>query len=49
MKPEKLTFRQNVDLMADRAIKVLGLEAGVAEAIKSCNSVLQVKFPAEIG
>ena len=47
-KPEKLSFRQNVDLMADRAIKVLGLESGLAEAIKSCNSVLQVKFPAMI-
>lgn len=48
-KPQKLSFRQNVDLMADRAIKVLGLDDGVAEAIKSCNSVLQVKFPAEVG
>ncbi len=47
-KPEKLTFRQNVDLMADRAIKVLGLEEGVAQAVKSCNSVLQVKFPVVI-
>jgi len=47
-KPEKLSFRQNVDLMADRAIKVLGLETGLADAIKSCNSVLQVKFPAMI-
>ena len=48
-KPQKLSFRQNVDLMADRAIKVLGLDEGVAEAIKSCSSVLQVKFPAEVG
>ncbi len=47
-KPEKLTFRQNVDLMADRAIKVLGLEEGIAQAIKSCSSVLQVKFPVDI-
>ena len=47
-KPEKLTFRQNVDLMADRAIKVLGLEEGVAQALKCCDSVLQVKFPVDI-
>ena len=47
-KPEKLTFRQNVDFMADRAIKVLGLEEGVAHAVKCCDSVLQVKFPVEI-
>ena len=47
-KSNKLTFRQNVDLMADRAIKVLGLDEGTAHAIKSCNSVLQMKFPVNI-
>ncbi len=47
-KPQKLSFRQNVDLMADRAIEVLGIDPGTAEAIKSCNAVLQVKFPVNI-
>ncbi|HEY4732189.1 MAG TPA: Glu/Leu/Phe/Val dehydrogenase [Gammaproteobacteria bacterium] len=47
-KPRKLSFRQNVNRMLDRAIKVVGLDKGMAQAIKSCNSVLQVKFPIKI-
>ena len=42
------TFRESVDLMVDRAISVMGLDEGTATAIKSCNSVLQVKFPVKI-
>jgi len=34
--------------MADRAIQVLNLDAGTAEVIKKCNSVLQVRFPVQI-
>lgn len=45
---KKLSFRQNVEHMADRAIKVLQIDDGTALAIKSCNSVLQVKFPVKI-
>ncbi|MDX2503492.1 MAG: Glu/Leu/Phe/Val dehydrogenase [Gammaproteobacteria bacterium] len=41
-------FRDGVNLMVDRAIAVMGLEAGVANAIKSCNAVLQVQFPVKI-
>lgn len=41
-------FRDGVNLMVDRAIAVMGLEAGVASAIKSCNAVLQVQFPVKI-
>lgn len=47
-KSQQLSFRQNVDLMADRAIEVLGIDPGTAETIKSCNAVLQVKFPVNI-
>ena len=47
-KSQKLSFRQNVDLMADRAIEVLGLDSGTAQAIKSCNSVIQINFPVNI-
>ncbi len=47
-KKENHTFRQSVDLMADRAFAVLGLDPGIAEAIKSCTSVLQVRFPVKI-
>lgn len=45
---KKLSFRQNVDRMAGRAIKVLQIDEGTAKAITSCNSVLQVKFPVKI-
>ncbi|MCB1615966.1 MAG: Glu/Leu/Phe/Val dehydrogenase [Pseudomonadales bacterium] len=41
-------FRENVDLMVDRAIALLALEPGIAHAIKACNEVLQVRFPVKI-
>lgn len=47
-KSQNLSFRQNVDRMADRAIEVLGLDQGTAQAIKGCNSVLQLRFPVMI-
>ncbi len=42
------SFRDGVNLMVDRAISVMELEAGVAKAIKACNAVLQVQFPVKI-
>lgn len=42
------SFRQSVDLMVDRAIAAIGLDPGTANAIKSCESVIQVKFPVKI-
>ncbi len=42
------SFRDGVNLMVDRAIAVMGLEAGIAQAIKACNAVLQVQFPVKI-
>ncbi len=42
------SFRDGVNLMVDRAMAVIGLDKGVASAIKSCNSVLQVQFPVKI-
>ena len=42
------SFRDGVNLMVDRAIAVMGLDPGVASAIKSCNAVLQVQFPVKI-
>ncbi len=42
------SFRDGVNLMVDRAISVIGLDAGVANAIKSCNAVIQVQFPVKI-
>jgi glutamate dehydrogenase (NAD(P)+) len=43
-----LTFRQSVDHMVDRALALMELDPGIANAIKSCTSVLQVSFPVEI-
>lgn len=43
-----LTFRQSVDHMVDRALALMELDPGIANAIKSCASVLQVTFPVEI-
>lgn len=45
---ENTSFYQSVNLMADRAIQVLGLDEGTATAIKSCSSVLKVQFPVKI-
>ena len=42
------SFRESVDLMVDRAMAAMELEEGTALAIKSCNAVLQVKFPVKI-
>ncbi|MFW2373693.1 MAG: Glu/Leu/Phe/Val family dehydrogenase [Gammaproteobacteria bacterium] len=42
------SFRESVDLMVDRAMSAISLDEGTANAIKSCNAVLQVKFPVKI-
>ncbi|MBL68482.1 MAG: glutamate dehydrogenase [Verrucomicrobiales bacterium] len=41
-------FRENVDLMFDRAAATLDLPLGLAEQIRTCNAVYQVKFGVEI-
>ncbi len=43
-----LEFRQSVDHMVDRALAVMELDIGIANAIKACTSVLQVTFPVMI-
>ena len=43
-----LSFRENVDNMVDKAMHILGISETLGEAIKSCRSVLQVKFPVKI-
>lgn len=45
---DDVSFYQSVNLMADKAMQVLGLDEGTAQAIKSCSSVLQVQFPVKI-
>ncbi|MFQ5354099.1 MAG: Glu/Leu/Phe/Val dehydrogenase [Thermodesulfobacteriota bacterium] len=48
MREKGLSFSGNVDRMADKAIDVLGLETGLASAIKGCNAVIELRFPVEI-
>ena len=43
------SFRENVDLMVDRAAQFIGLAPDMTNAIKACHSVLQVRFPVKIG
>ena len=42
------SFRESVDLMVDKAMAVMKLEPGTAQAVKACNAVLQVQFPVKI-
>jgi glutamate dehydrogenase (NAD(P)+) len=42
------SFSQSVNYMVDRALAVMDIAPDVAEAIKSCNAVIQVKFPVKI-
>lgn len=42
------SFRADVDHLVDRAISVLEIDEGVAQAIKGCNAVLQVSFPVKL-
>jgi glutamate dehydrogenase (NAD(P)+) len=42
------SFRESVNLMVDKAMAAINLDAGTAQAIKSCNAVLQVQFPVKI-
>ena len=42
---QEISFRESVDLMFDRAAATLDLPPGLADQIKACNSVYQVRFP----
>ena len=42
------SFRENVDKMFDRAAATLDLPLGLAEQIRTCNAVYQVKFGVKI-
>jgi len=45
---ETLSFSQSVDRMVEKAFQVLELDEGTANALRSCNSVIQVRFPVNI-
>ena len=42
------SFRESVDRMVDRALATMDISPDVAEAIKSCNAVIQIKFPVKV-
>jgi glutamate dehydrogenase (NAD(P)+) len=47
--PVKLTgFRASVERMVERALGFLGVEPGLAASLKTCQAVLQVRFPVVI-
>ena len=47
--PQELSFRQSVDRMFDRASANMDLPLGLADQIRSCNSVYQVQFGVKLG
>lgn len=45
----ELSFLENVDRTFDRAAKLVEMPPGLAEQIKHCNSVIQLRFPVDFG
>ncbi|MEE9551579.1 MAG: Glu/Leu/Phe/Val dehydrogenase [Gammaproteobacteria bacterium] len=45
---QSYSFSQSVNQMAGRAFKILDMDPGIAKAIETCNSILQVQFPVYI-
>ncbi|MGY4878602.1 Glu/Leu/Phe/Val family dehydrogenase [Vreelandella aquamarina] len=43
-----MSFRESVEHMVDNAIGIMGMEQGLGEALKVCQSVVQVSFPVDI-
>lgn len=46
--PTKISFRENVNRMLDRAMAYLDMPPGMQDEIKACNSVIKVQFPAQL-
>ena len=42
------TFLENVDMMVDDTIKKINIDSNISKILKTCRSVLQVKFPVKI-
>jgi glutamate dehydrogenase (NAD(P)+) len=42
------SFSKSVDHMADRAFAVMGIDPGIANAIKACEAIVEVNFPVKI-
>lgn len=48
MNKKNSQFIRNVDQLADKAFDILGVDQCLADAIKPCHSVLQVRFPVKL-
>ena len=48
MNPSAPSFRRNIDLMVERAMIIRKVDPGIALAIKTPDSTIQVNFPVEI-
>ncbi|MGB7340837.1 MAG: Glu/Leu/Phe/Val dehydrogenase [Phototrophicaceae bacterium] len=46
--PAEISFRENVDRMVNRAMTYIGVDKGMQEEIKACNSIIKVTFPAQL-
>ena len=46
--PPKISFRENVDRMVNRALAYIGVDQGMQDEIKACNSIIKVTFPAQL-
>ena len=42
------SFSENVDRLVDKAMAVLNIDPALAQTIKACKSVLQIRFPVKI-
>ena len=45
---KKLSFIENVDMMVNDTIKRVNIDPEISKILKTCRSVLQVKFPVKI-
>lgn len=43
-----MSFRESVEHMVDHAIEIMELDEGIGNALKICQSVVQVSFPVEV-
>ncbi|MHC8441092.1 MAG: Glu/Leu/Phe/Val family dehydrogenase [Candidatus Eutrophobiaceae bacterium] len=46
--PKRFSFSKNVNLMVKRAMQILDIDPGIANAIQSCESTVKINFPVEI-
>ena len=45
---KKPTFLENVDMMVNDTIEKIKIDSNISKILKTCRSVLQVKFPVKI-